>query len=307
MNKMIQYGFSVLFFMMIIVPSYAKDNMDKAISDAAKDITGNCKEEMIVAIDDFETPSKKMTMYIREELADSLFAEDSSVQIVTREHMDKIEKELRFQNSGVVSEKTMISVAERLGAQVIIFGKLEVYDKSYSLRVKMIDVKTGSYVFRKTYDFNESEKVKKLLGTSQIKRGYTTSVGLFTEVDKDSLDYFLPEIGLRIDYGQEVSIGLKIPVVYDFNEGKNELQKAKILGTLRCYFFPFNVDPSSGLYAEVQWGITLTFTTPQIWAGSETGVGAGFRFTVESIYIEPDVGYVYPSVYYFGISAGMRY
>ena len=37
-----------------------------------------------------------MTLYIREQLADSIFAEDGLLQIVTREHMDKVEKELKF-------------------------------------------------------------------------------------------------------------------------------------------------------------------------------------------------------------------
>ena len=57
-------------------------------------------------------------------------------------HMDKIEKELKFQNTGLVSEKTIISVAERLGAKFIVFGKLEEFNGSYILRV---DYSAGRY------------------------------------------------------------------------------------------------------------------------------------------------------------------
>ncbi len=104
---------------------FANTTIDGAITKAAVDITEKCDAKSILVIDDFESPSQAMTLYIREQLADSIFAEDGLLQIVTREHMDKVEKELKFQNSGVVSEKTILSVAERLGARFLVFGKLE--------------------------------------------------------------------------------------------------------------------------------------------------------------------------------------
>ena len=100
---------------------FADTTLDGAITKAAVDITGKCDEKSILVIDDFESPSQAMTLYIREQLADSIFAEEELVQIVTRENMDKVEKEFEFQNSGVASEKTILSVAERLGARFIIF------------------------------------------------------------------------------------------------------------------------------------------------------------------------------------------
>ncbi len=126
---------------------FADTTLDGAITKAAVDITGKCDEKSILVIDDFESPSQAMTLYIREQLADSIFAEEELVQIVTRENMDKVEKEFEFQNSGVASEKTILSVAERLGARFIIFGKMEEFNSSYILRVRMLDVKSGAYIF----------------------------------------------------------------------------------------------------------------------------------------------------------------
>ena len=138
---------------------FANTTIDGAITKAAVDITEKCDAKSILAIDDFESPSQAMTLYIREQLADTIFAEDGLLQIVTREHMDKVEKEMKFQNSGVVSEKTILSVAERLGARFVVFGKLEEFNSSYILRVRMLDVKTGAYLFRKTYEFDFSSPV----------------------------------------------------------------------------------------------------------------------------------------------------
>ena len=92
---------------------FAKTNIDQAITNAAVDIADKCNAKSILMIDDFESPTPAMTLYIREQLADTIFAEDGLIQIVTREHMDKIEKELKFQNSGVVSAPHYMAGCDR--------------------------------------------------------------------------------------------------------------------------------------------------------------------------------------------------
>ena len=119
----------------------AKEKIDNVIARAAEDIVQKCDAKSILVIDDFESPTKKMTLYIREQLADSIYAEDGLLKLVTREHMDIAEKELKFQNSGVVSEKTILSVAERLGARFAVFGKgcyLFRYDKTTNRRIQAV-------------------------------------------------------------------------------------------------------------------------------------------------------------------------
>ena len=177
---------------------FANTTIDGAITKAAVDITEKCDAKSILVIDDFESPSQAMTLYIREQLADSIFAEDGLLQIVTREHMDKVEKELKFQNSGVVSEKTILSVAERLGARFLVFGKLEEFNSSYILRVRMLDVKTGAYLFRRTYEFQYSQKTEQLLGRAPNYK--KVSLGLLVEANKNSLDFIAPSVGFAFDY-----------------------------------------------------------------------------------------------------------
>ena len=131
MNKRI---FIIIITILLSSSVFAKTNIDQAITNAAVDIADKCNAKSILMIDDFESPTPAMTLYIREQLADTIFAEDGLIQIVTREHMDKIEKELKFQNSGVVSEKTILSVAERLGPRFVVFGKLEELNSGFILR-----------------------------------------------------------------------------------------------------------------------------------------------------------------------------
>ena len=211
MNRRV-YCIFVLFIFSFCL--YAKPTIDEAISNAAVDIADKCEANSILVIDDFASPTSKMTLYIREQLADSIFSEDGLLQIVTREHMDKIEKELNFQNSGIVNEKTILSVAERLGAQFLVFGKIEEYNNGYMLRVRILDIKTGSYLFRKTYNVKQSQKTEELLAENKIKKNKQkkvntkynnyepkkVAVGLITEINKNSLDYLSPAIGFTFNY-----------------------------------------------------------------------------------------------------------
>ena len=51
----------------------AREDIDSVIKKSASDITERCSAKAVLAIDDFESPSQAMTLYIREQLADSIF------------------------------------------------------------------------------------------------------------------------------------------------------------------------------------------------------------------------------------------
>ena len=119
-KKFIAFCFVLIFGLSCI---YAKEDIDSALSKAAEDIVDKCNLKAILVVDDFESPTENMTRYIREQLSDYIYENDGLVQIVTREHIDIIDKELEFQYAGTVSEKTMLSIAERLGARFVVFWK----------------------------------------------------------------------------------------------------------------------------------------------------------------------------------------
>ena len=280
---------------------FAKTSIDEAISNAAVDIADKCNAKAILLIDDFESSSSAMTFYIREQLADSIFAEDGLIQIVTREHMDKIEKELKFQNTGLVSEKTILSVAERLGAKFIVFGKLEEFNGSYILRVRMLDVESGSY------DFQYSPKTEQLLGRAPKYK--KASLGLIAEVNKNSLEFIAPAIGFTFDYSlwRKISAGSRLSVSYDLHEKKNELVILETLAYFRFYIVSLSGEPVSGLFTELEAGASTLFINTSIKATVNGGAGAGYRFIFNNFYLEPEVRFGYPYLFACGISAGMRF
>ena len=304
MNKRI---FIIIITILLSSSVFAKTNIDQAITNAAVDIADKCNAKSILMIDDFESPTPAMTLYIREQLADTIFAEDGLIQIVTREHMDKIEKELKFQNSGVVSEKTILSVAERLGARFVVFGKLEEFNSGFILRVRMLDVKTGAYLFRKTYEFGYSQKTAQLLGNASTYK--KVAIGGIGEINKNSIEFVAPAAGVAFDFSlwRKFSVGAKILLSYDYHEKQNQIFTIETLGTLRYYIVSFSGEPVSGIYLEAQGGISSLIVDSKLKTVFNAGGAAGYRFTLGSFYIEPELRFGYPYMCGAGLAAGMRF
>ncbi len=297
--------FIILIF--LSAPVSAKKSIDEAITNAASDIADKCDANAVLIIDDFESSTTAMKHYIRDQLADAIFSEDRLIQIVTREHMDKIEKELKFQNSGFVSEKSILSVAERLGAQFIIFGKLDEFNGSYILRVRMLDVETGSYLFRRTYNFQYSSKTEQLLGRAPKYK--KASVGIIAEANKNSLEFISPSAGFVFDYSlwRKFSSGIKLYVSHDVTEKQNNLSTVETLGYLRFYIVSLSGEPVSGLFTEFQAGSSFFFINSRFKNVINGGLSSGYRFTFNSFYLEPELRFGYPYLFGCGISAGMRF
>lgn len=299
--------FIIIITILLSSSVFAKTSIDQAITNAAVDITDKCNAKSILMIDDFESPTPAMTLYIREQLADTIFAEDGLIQIVTREHMDKIEKELKFQNSGVVSEKTILSVAERLGARFAIFGKLEEFNSGFILRVRMLDVKTGAYLFRKTYEFGYSQKTAQLLGNASSYK--KVAVGGIGEINKNSIEFVAPAAGLSFDFSlwRKFSIGAKVLLSYDYHEKQNQILTIETLGTLRYYIVSFSGEPISGIYLEAHAGASSLLVDSKLKTVFNAGGAAGYRFTLGSFYVEPEIRFGYPYMCGAGLAAGMRF
>lgn len=154
-----------VFFMFLNVFCFAaqkKNSIDETLDLVSKEIVSRCSKNEIVAVLNFLTETKEMDEYVQNGLTASIF-ENSTLQVVTRQNMDKVEKELKFQNSGLVSDNTALSIGERLGAHKIIFGSLEELDNKYILQIKMLNVEKGLYVLFKKYEISRSSKTEQLL------------------------------------------------------------------------------------------------------------------------------------------------
>lgn len=287
---------------------YAEQNtIDDTLRFAASDIVNKCNRNSIIVIDDFFSPSQKMTKYIREQLNDHILSQDSLIDIVTREFLYLVEKESRFQNSGKVDEKTIRSVAGKLGANSVIFGSVEEFATGYDLEIRMLDVKTAKYLFSKTYHFSRSSKTEQLLGRAAIY--YNSAIGFFAEINKNSLEFIAPALGVQFDYAffKKISTGLKVTASYDFKEKDNTVFTAEPIVAMRFYVISPTGEPVSGLFLEPQIGASLVFVNSELRGSFNIGSGIGFRMSLDNFYVEPFLRGGYPYLFGAGIAAGLRF
>lgn len=297
----------LLQFIFLCSSSFAAKSLDETLNIVASDIVEKCDADSILVIDDFESPAEEMTFYIREQIADLIYHEDGLVQIVTRDKMDIIEKELIFQNSGKVIERTIVSIAERLGAQFVIFGKFEELDDEYILRIRMLDIKTAAYLFRKTYKVSRSLKIEQLLGRASV--WHKASIGNILEINKNSLEFISPSIGIVFNYGltRNFSVGVNFITSFDLYEKNNSVLTVESLLTSRFYLVSPTGEPLSGLFLEAMGGLSFLFINSELDNAVNAGGAIGFRFVLNKIYVEPVLRAGYPYLFGAGVGAGIRF
>lgn len=285
---------------------FAKQTLDETLSLVSFDIADRCEKREIIAILDFQTDSQEMSYYINSQLTAFIF-ENTTLQVVTRQHMDKIETELKFQNSGLVSDSTALSIGERLGAHAIIFGSLEELDNKYILQVKMLNVENGSYALFKKYEILRSSKTEQLL--KHAATIYKSSLGGLIEINKNSVSMLSPAVGVSFDYSitRRFSLGVKTLVSYDVFEKRNTVYAIEPLACIRWYVVSPTGEPSAGLFMEGQGGVELLLVNSDYRVTFCGGVALGFRIPINSFYIEPIMRGGYPYMFGAGVSAGFRF
>ncbi len=298
-----------VFFMFLNVFCFAaqkKNSIDETLDFVSKEIVSRCSKNEIVAVLNFLTETNEMDEYIQNGLTASIF-ENSTLQVVTRQNMDKVEKELKFQNSGLVSDNTALSIGERLGAHKIIFGSLEELDNKYILQIKMLNVEKGAYVLFKKYEISRSSKTEQLLHHAATI--YKSSLGFIFEGNKNSILGIAPAAGFSFDYSifRRFSVGLKVLVSYDFFEKNNSIYSVEPLGFMRWYAVSPTGEPSAGLFVEAQGGVELIFVNSDLKNSLDIGGAVGFRIVSGNFYVEPILRGGYPYIFGLGINAGFRF
>ena len=115
-----------------------------AIKETFDEINSYIPENSTVAILDFY-PNNEEGMFISEELT-VLFVNSRKYIIVDRQRLDVIRNEQRFQTSGEVSDETIQSIGNMLGANVVITGNITETNNQKWLRIRALDVKTAQIV-----------------------------------------------------------------------------------------------------------------------------------------------------------------
>jgi TolB-like protein len=91
----------------------------------------------------FISPSERFSNYVLEELTARL-VNSGKLMVVDRQNLDLIQEEMDFQYSGEVSDDSMQSIGQKLGAQSIVSGSLAEVGGEYRLRFRTISVRTAA-------------------------------------------------------------------------------------------------------------------------------------------------------------------
>lgn len=247
-----------------------------------------------------------MSEYIQAELT-AKATESGTVKIVTRAHMDRVNKELNYQLSGFVSDETALSICRRLGAQTIVFGQLKELDNKYNLQVKMIEVESAAYLLFRTYKFDRSSKSEQLLGRAALYN--KAAMGITVEANKNSLGKIACASGLSFDYAffRKISAGVKVVAGSDIFETENSIFTIEPVGAVRFYAVSPSGEPVTGLFVEGQIGASVLIVNSEIKSCFNGGVCMGFRQPLGNLYIEPFVRGGYPYLFGAGINVGFRF
>lgn len=285
---------------------FAKEELDFVLESVKNDIILSLEKGTIVCISNFDSPSEDMSSYIQDELT-SLVASAGKLKVVTRAHMDKVEKELNYQLSGYVSDETALSICQRLGAQSIIFGQLKELNNEYNLQVKIIDVESASYILFKTYQIDKSSKSEQLLGRAAIYN--KASLGVSLDLNKNSLENIGFGGGLLFDYAifRNLAVGVKVLFTGDFFETKNEIFTIEPLFITRFYVASPSGESVTGLFLEGDAGATLVLANSNLISSYNAGLCLGFRQGIDYFYIEPYIRGGYPYLFAVGLNIGVRF
>ena len=285
---------------------FAAENLDSVLSAAGADMVAPLEKGAILCILAFSAPTQDMSEYIQTQLT-SKATETGVVKVVTRTHMDKVNRELDFQMTGLVSDETALSICQRLGATAIVFGQMKELDNKYTLELRMLDVETGAYILLRTYTVPRSSKAEQLLGRAAIYR--KTALGVRVECNKNSLESIALGGGITFDYSftRRLSGGIKVLASYDVANADAAVTTLEPLATVRLYAVSPSGEPSTGLYIEGQCGASIIFVDSQLHYAFDAGAAIGFRFGLDHFYIEPEIRGGYPYLFGAGVNLGVRF
>jgi len=117
-------------------------DLDGAITAAAQRIESTLPAGSTIAVLSFASDSEALSRYVVEELT-GILVEDGKFTVVDRARLDLLRQEMAFQVSGEVSDDSMQSIGQKLGAQAILSGNFMNIGVGWRFQVFAITVETA--------------------------------------------------------------------------------------------------------------------------------------------------------------------
>jgi TolB-like protein len=155
----------IVFFLLSSIFCYAQSTftLDNAIKDTTQYFTGRIPKGSKLVVLNIRSDNSRLANYIIEELTIQI-VNGNNFTVVDRRNLETIRKEMDFQLSGEVSDKTAQSIGKKLGAQSIILGYIEKMGNMYRLQIQSIEVETARIQGMKNYILESEPILNALLG-----------------------------------------------------------------------------------------------------------------------------------------------
>ena len=154
-------------------------SLDAAIHSSAADIESALEQGTKIAVLNFNSTSKPFSDHVINEMISAL-VKGKKLVVVDRANIELIQKEMKFQLSGYVSDESAQSIGKMLGAQSIVSGSVEVLENQYRIHFRTIAVETAVLQAAPSYGVKKDkntmalmgEKPKEKISRDQIKNPY---------------------------------------------------------------------------------------------------------------------------------------
>jgi TolB-like protein len=148
--------------------------LDTAIDNAVMYLGNSVPGESKIAVLNITSQYERLSNYIIEELISTL-VNHRKFTIVDRRTLELIQQEINFQLSGEVSDESIQSIGQKLGAQTIIAGSIEPIGGIYRFRIRAVSVLTAQIQGQQGYDVIPDTKIAELTGQTPITSLETVS------------------------------------------------------------------------------------------------------------------------------------
>jgi TolB-like protein len=159
---------AVLFASCASAPSGGTDapadavTLDEAIAQAATNIEDKLEPGTSVVVLSFQSASGGLSSYVLEELSNTL-VNGAMLKVVDRANLASVFEELKFNESGNVSDKTAQQAGKMVGAQTIVTGSISPMGKTLRLRFKTIETEAAQILASSSVNVVNDENVAYLL------------------------------------------------------------------------------------------------------------------------------------------------
>ena len=136
-------GLSFFSLLLICGSLFAQNvSLDQALQTSAQAVVMRLPQGSKVAVLSFSSSSQNFSDYVIDEIAIAL-SSGNRLQVIERQYLDAVRRELNIQMSGDVSDDEVRRVGRQLGAQFVVTGSLVDIGNAYRFRLAAINVETA--------------------------------------------------------------------------------------------------------------------------------------------------------------------